>query len=351
MLVDDFHFDLPDSLIAQMPAKARDGSRLMHVNEQGDIAHLQFKEVANLLRKNDLLIRNNTKVMKARLFGKKESGGKLEFLIERVLSDKKLLTQVKASKTPKIGDYIFLGDCQAEVLDKQDSFYELAVFLEAGDTLEKMIERSGHIPLPPYIKREDSDFDADRYQTVYADKLGAVAAPTAGLHFDQAVFESLENKGVTIADLTLYVGSGTFQPVRVDDIKEHKMHAERFEISEELVEKVKTCREKGGRVIALGTTSLRALESASVSGELKAQSGETDIFIYPGFSFKCVDALITNFHLPKSTLLMLVSAFSGKENMKNAYRVAVKESYRFFSYGDAMFVEKANGVKAKLGQN
>lgn len=342
MQVDDFDFNLPESLIAQMPAKERTDSRLMYVDSKGGIQHLEFKQIEALFRKNDLLVRNNVKVMKARLFGRKVSGGKLEFLLERVVGDTEILTQIKASKAPKVGDTLFVEDCPAEVLARNDGFYTLRLDLKkAGyDTLEALIDLKGHIPLPPYIKREDAEFDEQRYQTVYAQPIGAVAAPTAGLHFNQAIFERLKEKGVDIADLTLFVGSGTFQPVRVDDIRAHKMHAERYQIDEVLVEQIKQCREKGGRVIALGTTSLRALESACVNGELKAGNEETNIFIYPGFEFRCVDALITNFHLPKSTLLMLVSAFSGKEIIKNAYRTAVQEGYRFFSYGDAMFLEK-----------
>ncbi len=342
MRVDEFDFELPESLIAQMPTQKRSDSRLMHVNGMGEIKHLEFRQIDSLFREHDLLVRNNVKVMKARLFGRKISGGKLEFLFERVLNDRDILTQIKASKAPKVGDKLYIEECSAEVLSKDDGFYSLRLNLhEAGlESIDELVELKGHMPLPPYIKREDDSFDEDRYQTVYAKPLGAVAAPTAGLHFDEKCFEAIKAKGVSIAELTLYVGSGTFQPVRVDDIKSHHMHAERYQIDEALVEQVKACREKGGRIIALGTTSLRALESACVGGELQIRNEETDIFIYPGYEFRCVDALITNFHLPKSTLLMLVSAFSGKEVIANAYQAAITEGYRFFSYGDAMFLEK-----------
>lgn len=347
MTLDEFTFDLPEHLIAQLPTKERSESRLMQVcKHSADVKHLSFKDIVSLLKPNDLLVRNNVKVIKARLFGHKKSGGKLEFLIERVLSDRQILSQIKASKAPKVNDSVFVRDEKTEqtfeflVLGKNLGFYRLELSDAFPITLEDLIERCGHLPLPPYIQREDNDFDAQRYQTVYAQKLGAVAAPTAGLHFDERLFEAIQAKGVEIADITLYVGSGTFQPVRVDDIKDHHMHSERYEISDNLVKKIESCREKGGRIVALGTTSLRALESASQLGKIQSMQGETDIFIYPGYQFLCVDALITNFHLPKSTLLMLVSAFAGKEKIMQAYQEAIKESYRFFSYGDAMFLER-----------
>jgi S-adenosylmethionine:tRNA ribosyltransferase-isomerase len=349
MKTDDFTFDLPDELIAQVPTKERTASRLMHVSQHDKIIeHLLFSEVVSLLKPNDLLVRNNVKVINARLFGEKSSGGKLEFLVERVLSDREILTQIKASKAPKPEDIVFVSNDLStkkfafKILEKNDGFYRLELIEEHRVSLERIIEECGHLPLPPYIQRTDNEFDADRYQTVFAEKLGAVAAPTAGLHFDMPLFEKIKAIGVQIEEITLYVGSGTFQPVRVDDVEKHKMHSERFEISQQLVDKVLECRAKGGRVVALGTTSLRALESASQQGFLQAMSGETNIFIYPGYQFKCVDALITNFHLPKSTLLMLVSAFSGKEKIMYAYKQAIKEKYRFFSYGDAMFLEKAS---------
>jgi len=348
MKIDDFNFELPEHLIAQLPAKERSASRLMRVfKDSFDIEHLLFKDIVSLLRPNDLLVRNNVKVINARLYGLKASGGKLEFLIERVLNDRQILTQIKASKAPKIHDVVYISDqinnnqFSFQVLEKNAGFYRLEFLDSQQISLDNLIERCGHLPLPPYIQRQDNDFDAERYQTVFAKKLGAVAAPTAGLHFDEVLFETIKEIGVDIGEITLYVGSGTFQPVRVDNIEEHHMHSERFEISDMLVEQVHRCREKGGRIIALGTTTLRALESASQTKQIQAMQGETNIFIYPGYKFLCVDALITNFHLPKSTLLMLVSAFAGQEKIKHAYHVAIEESYRFFSYGDAMFLEKA----------
>lgn len=348
MKLDEFTFDLPEHLIAQTPTKERSASRLMQVcKESSEIKHLFFRDITSLLRPNDLLVRNNVRVIKARLFGHKASGGKLEFLIERVLSDRQIVSQIKASKAPKINESVFVVDelsgqaFELMVLEKAAGFYRLELLPSMQISLETLIERCGHLPLPPYIQRKDTDFDAERYQTVYAQKLGAVAAPTAGLHFDNNLFAELKKLGVEIAETTLYVGSGTFQPVRVDNIEEHQMHAERYEVSETLVKQIEKCRQRSGRVIALGTTSLRALESACQSGQIKSQQAETTIFIYPGYTFQCVDALITNFHLPKSTLLMLVSAFAGKEKIMRAYQEAVKESYRFFSYGDAMFLERS----------
>jgi len=364
MKLDDFTFDLPDALIAQFPTKERSNSRLMHVAAQSDhIDHFLFKHIVSLLKPNDLLVRNNVKVIKARLFGRKSTGGKLEFMIERVLDDRQMLTQIKASKAPKAGDQVLIvgqdsnnSDIEEvvirfDVMSKDEGFYLLKLRTDDSENcpliLEDIIESFGHLPLPPYIQRQDESFDEERYQTVFAKEPGAVAAPTAGLHFDALLFDAVKALGVDIAETTLFVGSGTFQPVRVDDIKTHTMHSERYVITQELVEKIAHCHSQGGRVIALGTTSLRALESASQSGELIAKSDETDIFIYPGYQFQCVDALITNFHLPKSTLLMLVAAFSGKERIEQAYAEAIKEQYRFFSYGDAMFLHCANKADKK----
>ncbi len=348
MNLDDFDFQLPEELIAQFPADERSASRLMHVGQKvGELEHLIFKDIVQLLEPGDLLVRNDVKVLNARLFGRKGSGGKLEFMLERVLDDRQVLSQIRASKAPKIGDSVFVENENAEdagfsfkVLEKNDGLYRLQLDPDESRSLEELIEYYGHLPLPPYIQRSDEDFDEQRYQTVFAKHPGAVAAPTAGLHFDEELFEQVAALGVDVGETTLYVGSGTFQPVRVDKIEDHKMHSERYVISQHLVDQVQACRERGGRVIALGTTSLRALESASQTGELLARSEETSIFIYPGYQFKCVDALITNFHLPKSTLLMLVSAFAGKEQIDQAYAEAVKEEYRFFSYGDAMFLNR-----------
>lgn len=347
MKLNDFDFSLPAAHIAQTPCAERSASRLMVLENQGGLAHKKFADLPGLLGSNDLLVRNNVKVIKARLYGRKSSGGQLEFLVERVLDDKHVLMQIRASKAPKISDTVFVegaGKSFAfEVLEKKGGFY-LLVLLDNADlqnSVSDIIETVGHLPLPPYIRREDSDFDAQRYQTVYAQKPGAVAAPTAGLHFDEALFEKITAMGVEIGETTLYVGSGTFHPVRVENIAEHVMHTERFEVSQLLVDQIKQARARGGRVIAVGTTSLRALESACRNGELKACAGDTDIFIVPGYQFRCVDALITNFHLPKSTLLMLVSAFVGREKILSAYQVAIEQGYRFFSYGDAMFLERA----------
>lgn len=345
MKLSDFDFTLPETLIAQIPCAERSASRLMVLEKNAiEIAHKIFTDLPDLLKPDDLLVRNNVKVMKARLFGKKASGGQLEFLVERVLDDKHMLSQVRASKAPKVSDRVFIeGDGQSfafEVLEKRAGFYLLALSDVSIMSVSEVIENLGHLPLPPYIRREDNAFDASRYQTVYAQKSGAVAAPTAGLHFDEVLFEKISAMGVQIGETTLYVGSGTFQPVRVEDVREHVMHSERFEVSQALVDQIKQTRAKGGRVIAVGTTSLRALESACREGEPKACSGETDIFIVPGYQFRCVDVLISNFHLPKSTLLMLVSAFVGREKILSAYQTAIEEGYRFFSYGDAMFMER-----------
>jgi len=352
MKLSDFDFTLPENLIAQVPCTERSGSRLMHLQGDASIAHKKFTDLPGLLKPNDLLVRNNVKVIKARLFGKKQSGGQLEFLVERVLDDRHMLSQIRASKAPKIADTVFVeGEGKSfafEVLEKTDGFYLLVLRDVSTLPVSEIIEALGHLPLPPYIRRDDSDFDAQRYQTVYAQKPGAVAAPTAGLHFDQALFDKITALGVQIGEITLYVGSGTFQPVRVENINEHVMHSERFEVSEQLVEQIQQTRAKGGRVIAVGTTSLRALESACRDGELKACAGDTDIFIVPGYDFKCVDVLITNFHLPKSTLLMLVSAFVGREKILAAYQTAIEQGYRFFSYGDAMYLERNVSRKENL---
>ena len=347
MKLSDFDFSLPEALIAQMPCAERSASRLMVLRKNSaQIAHKTFTDLPDLLKPDDLLVRNNVKVIKARLFGKKASGGQLEFLVERVLDDRRMLTQIRASKAPKISDTVFVeGEGKSvafEVLKKTHGFYLLALSDVSIMPVSEVIENLGHLPLPPYIRREDNAFDASRYQTVYAQKPGAVAAPTAGLHFDEALFEKISALGVQIGETTLYVGSGTFQPLRVENVNEHVMHSERFEVSQALVDQIKQTRAKGGRIIAVGTTSLRALESACREGELKACEGDTDIFIVPGYQFRCVDALITNFHLPKSTLLMLVSAFVGREKILSAYQRAIEENYRFFSYGDAMFMEKSD---------
>jgi len=334
----DFSFDLPEKLIAQKPCAERTASRLLVLDrESGEIADRQFSSIVDLLDEGDLLVMNDTRVIRARLFGQKETGGKVEVLIERVLDDHNVLAQIKASKSPKAGTKIrFDHGYSATVTGRLDDLFEVKFDTLVWDLMEAI----GHIPLPPYITREDSKFDVERYQTVFAEKEGAVAAPTAGLHFDQNLLDQLAEKGVQFSQVTLHVGAGTFQPMRVDNLEDHKMHSEIIEVSETVCDQIRETRKQGGRVIALGTTTVRALESASQNkNEIVPYSGETNIFIYPGYEFRSVDAMITNFHLSESTLLMLVCAFAGQEKMMNAYEHAIEQEYRFFSYGDAMFIK------------
>ncbi len=348
MQVKDFHFDLPDELIASFPLAERSASRLLQVDgDSGELTHRQFTDVLELIQPGDLMIFNNTRVIPARLFGQKASGGKVEVLIERVLDKKRALAHVRSSRSPKPGTLLTLeGGVEATMVARHENLFELAFEIEGS--LINVLETYGHMPLPPYMKREDQLSDRERYQTVYNEKPGAVAAPTAGLHFDDALLAKLEAKGVKKAFVTLHVGAGTFQPVKVDNIEDHVMHSEYIEVSAEVCELVKETRANGGKVIAVGTTSVRSLESASQSGEIQPFFGDSDIFIFPGYRFQSVDAMITNFHLPESTLLMLVSAFSGYEHMMNAYREAVTQRYRFFSYGDAMFLTKKTDPQAEL---
>jgi len=338
MKLKDFHYHLPKDLIAQFPTEQRSASRLLVVNSKtNEIADKQFTDIESLINPGDLLVMNNTRVIPARLFGHKQSGGKLEVLVERILNEHEVLAQVRASKSPKPGSTIELGDnINAEVIARVDSFFQLR--FEGEESVLDILDRIGHIPLPPYIERGDEAQDIERYQTVYAEQPGAVAAPTAGLHFDEALLARLKNKGVEFAYVTLHVGAGTYQPVRVENITDHKMHAEWVSVSDEVVKQIEKTKQAGGRVIAVGTTTVRSLESAALSGSLQPLEAETDIFITPGFEFKVVDGLLTNFHLPESTLLMLVSAFAGYELMMKAYQHAVEKEYRFFSYGDAMFI-------------
>ncbi len=341
MKLSDFHFDLPEELIAHYPPARRSDSRLLCMDRHsGVLQHRQFRELPSLLRAGDLLVFNNTRVIAARLFGQKESGGRVEVLVERVMAGNRLLVQIRASKSPKPGSRI-LFECAAEqlaadVAGREGGFYMLD-FPPAVPVLE-LLDEIGHMPLPPYIKREDEKLDRERYQTVYGEKKGAVAAPTAGLHFDEALLESVRAAGIDTAFVTLHVGAGTFQPVRTENIAEHRMHSEYLEVDEAVCGQVRACRQRGGRVIAVGTTSVRCLETASAGGKLAPYRGDTDIFIYPGYQFRVVDGLLTNFHLPESSLIMLVSAFAGREAVLAAYAEAVRESYRFFSYGDAMFI-------------
>jgi len=336
----DFFFHLPDNLIAQQPAKNRRDSRLLVMAEDG-VVDANFPDLLSFLEPNDLLVFNNTKVIPARLFGQKQTGGKVELLIERVVDDKTILTHIRSSRSPKPGTVLNIeGAFDVEVTGRQDALFLVKVL--ADKSALDLIESHGHMPLPPYIERaEDVEEDKERYQTVYSARPGAVAAPTAGLHFDEALMEDIKQKGVDIGFVTLHVGAGTFKPVQVDDIAEHVMHSEYLEVDAELVAKVKQTRTKGGRVIAVGTTSVRCLESAasfSENGKVAPYKGETDIFITPGYQFKEVNVLLTNFHLPESTLIMLVSALAGYDRTMQAYEHAVKQQYRFFSYGDAMLV-------------
>lgn len=340
MKLTDFKFDCPTELIAQFPTPDRTASRLLSLNgETGEYLDQKFTDLIKFLRPGDLLVFNNTKVIPARLLGHKDSGGKVEVLVERILDEHRVLAHIRSSKSQGKGRRLLLeGKLNVEVLGRQGALFEL--FFHHDELITTLLEQVGRLPLPPYIDREVAENDAERYQTVYAEELGAVAAPTAGLHFDQAMLDKLSELGLETAQITLHVGAGTFQPVRVDDIQTHQMHSERIEVTEQVCEQVKRTKARGGRVIAVGTTSVRALESASQSGQIEAFNGETDIFIYPGYDFKQVDAMITNFHLSESTLLMLVSAFAGRENILQAYRHAVKQQYRFFSYGDAMFITR-----------
>jgi len=334
----DFHYDLPDELIAQHPPEERGASRLLHVDgKSGELADRSFADLPGLLRSGDLLIFNDTRVMKARLFGRKETGGKVELLVERLLDARRALAHVRASKAPKDGTRLVVQSAIVRVVGRVDDLFELEC-VDPG--FPALMEAHGHVPLPPYITRADNVQDADRYQTVYACRDGAVAAPTAGLHFTDSMLESLRSRGVQIAFVTLHVGAGTFQPVRVDDLDTHVMHSEWLEVTEEVAHRVRQTRAAGGRIVAVGTTSVRALETAARDGKITAYAGDTRLFITPGYGFRVVDALVTNFHLPESTLIMLVCAFGGYETVMAAYRHAVTCGYRFFSYGDAMFIER-----------
>lgn len=340
MLRSQFSYHLPNELIAQYPSEQRTSSRLLSLDgNSGELGHHQFVEIIDLLQPSDLLVLNNTRVMQARLFGQKTTGGKLEILVERVVEPSRALAKVRNSRSLKMGSSFIIADkVEVHVDGAQEGL--LMLRLEESDWVSLMA-RHGHMPLPPYIDRGDEDIDASRYQTVYAQHDGAVAAPTAGLHFDETLLKEIRDKGIDIAEITLHVGAGTFEPVRVDDIAEHTMHAETFEVSETVCNKIAETRRAGGRVIAVGTTSVRALESAAnEAGLTKPLQGETNIFITPGYQFRCIDAMVTNFHLPESTLLMLISAFAGYDNVMRAYEEAVDQRYRFFSYGDAMFVSR-----------
>ncbi len=336
MKTTDFSFHLPEELIAQYPPGQRGSSRLLCLNsDSGVIEDRHFHELLQLLKAGDVLVFNNTRVIPARLFGQKQTGGKVELLIERLLTDTTALTQIKASKSPKQGSEIALDSGDIFLVEhREDDLF----FIRSQGNMMNILQRAGHMPLPPYIERNDEVNDQSRYQTVYAKKDGAVAAPTAGLHFTENLLEEIQKKSIETAYLTLHVGAGTFQPVRAENIQDHHMHSEVYEIDQQACDKINDAKRNGHRVIAVGTTSIRTLESIAIQGEVKPTKGETDIFIYPGYEFKIVDALITNFHLPESTLLMLVSAFAGRDNIFRAYEHAIKNEYRFFSYGDAMLI-------------
>lgn len=334
----DFHYDLPPRLIAQRPAEPRSASRLLAV---ADLRDLQMRDFPSLLNPGDLLVFNDTRVIPARLFGEKDSGGKVEILVERLLTGEQLLAQMRASKSPKPGTRIAIAgaDGHFEVQGRDGEFYRLQ--WQGAETLLVMLDRVGHMPLPPYIDRADESSDRERYQTVFAREPGAVAAPTAGLHFDEPLLQAIRARGVQTATLTLHVGAGTFQPMRSDEIAQHRMHAERYHVTPALCERIASTRRQGGRIVSVGTTVTRALESAAAEGTLKPAAGETRLFITPGYEFRVVDALLTNFHLPESTLLMLVCAFAGTERILAAYRHAVDANYRFFSYGDATWLTRS----------
>lgn len=359
MLVSDFYFDLPDELIARYPKAQRTASRLLQLNgENGEIFHRTFADILDLINEGDLLVFNNTRVIPARMFGRKVSGGKVEVLVERVLTETRFLAHVRSSKAPKEGAQLILGEDKlgtgngvtATMISRHDALFELEIN-EKSTALLDVLQQIGHMPLPPYIDRPDEEADKERYQTVYNKIPGAVAAPTAGLHFDDELLAKLKTKGVNFAFVTLHVGVGTFQPVRVEKIEDHHMHAEYVEVPQDAVEAIIATKAQGKRVIAVGTTSVRSIESAALEAEKQGGSqllapyfSDTSIFIYPGKKFRVVDCLLTNFHLPESTLIMLVSAFAGYENTMNAYKSAVENQYRFFSYGDAMFITKNQDV-------
>ncbi len=338
----DFTYNLPEHLIAQYPTKSRTDSRLLYLEPKNNqLKDCKFIDFPSFLLPNDLLIFNNTRVIPARLFGHKSSGGKIEILIERILDDKRVLAQLRSSRSPKPGARLYLeGEINAIVLQRVDNFFKLE--FDDPRSVNEILEIAGHIPLPPYIERADTITDYSRYQTVYAQQNGAVAAPTAGLHFDQAMLEQIAKMGIETAFVTLHVGAGTFAPMRVNDISQHTMHAEYLQVSAQVCEQIQATRARGGRVIAIGTTTVRALETASADGSIKPYDGETRLFITPGYRFRSVDALLTNFHLPESTLLMLVCAFAGKSRVLAAYEHAIAQEYRFFSYGDAMFLTNAS---------
>jgi len=337
MQLSDFNYDLPDRLIAQNPLAERTASRLLEV-QAGNLIDRQFLEILELLKPGDLLIMNDTKVIPARLHGKKPTGGAIELLIERITSNQRAWVQIRASKVPKLNTSVQIHNRKGESFEAKVLAYDGRFFeIEFPKDLLDLLDQFGELPLPPYIEHQPNQVDSNRYQTVLAKNPGAVAAPTAGLHFDEAILAKLKGRGIDQATITLHVGAGTFTPVREENLSLHKMHSEWYSIPEATLQAIKKTRDAGGRIVAVGTTSLRTLESFAINQQ---QSGETNLFITPGFPFKMVDCLITNFHLPKSTLLMLVSAFAGMDNIRKAYQHAIAQEYRFFSYGDAMFLTR-----------
>ena len=336
MKTSDFNYDLPEKLIANYPLDQRSSSRLLVYKDQID--HKTFKDVINYFEEGDLLVVNNTSVIPARVYGNKESGGSVEVMLERIMEDNRALVQIRSGRSPKIGAVIHLDKFKTECVDRQDNFFILQFDRSPLDVFNSI----GHVPLPPYIKRPDEELDKARYATVYEDKdlQESVAAPTAGLHFDDELLNALKDRGVQMATVNLSVGAGTFQPVKVDEIEDHDIHSEYLEVSDEVVALVKATKKEGKKVFAVGTTATRALETAFIKDNEKGYSGYTKLFIYPGYTFKAVDRLITNFHLPQSSLLMLVSALIGYDNMRHIYKTAVEKEYRFLSYGDAMLLEK-----------
>ena len=336
MKTSDFNYDLPEKLIANYPLNERSSSRLLVYSDQVD--HRKFRDVINYFEEGDLLVVNNTSVIPARVYGNKESGGSVEVMLERIMENNKALVQIKSGRSPRIGSCIFIDKYSVQCIDRKDNFF----IIQFEQSPLSIFNSIGHVPLPPYIKRPDEDLDKKRYATVYEDKSlqNSVAAPTAGLHFDQELLNEIQELGVEIAYVNLSVGAGTFQPVKVDNIKDHDIHEEYLEVTPEIVDKINEVKSNGRRVFSVGTTAARALETAYADESFKGYEGYTKLFIYPGYKFKAVDCLITNFHLPKSSLLMLVSAFIGYDNMKNIYETAVDKKYRFLSYGDAMLLEK-----------
>jgi S-adenosylmethionine:tRNA ribosyltransferase-isomerase len=339
----DFHYDLPEQLIALYPPEERGSSRMLYLDPATDsLSDLSFRDFPGLLQPGDLVVFNDTRVIPARLYGRKSSGGKVEVLVERITGERHVLAHVRASKTPGTGTCLeFANAVSATVTGRVEDLFQLE-FNVRGSVLE-VLESQGHVPLPPYIRRGDEAADHERYQTIYASRPGAVAAPTAGLHFDEQSLQQLAQRGIDTARVTLHVGAGTFQPVRSDELEKHVMHYETFAVGDDVCEKIAATRRRGGRVVAIGTTVVRSLEAAAASGVPEACQGETNLFITPGYRFRCVDALLTNFHLPESTLLMLVSAFGGHARILQAYRHAIAQGYRFYSYGDAMFLQSRAG--------